>query len=255
MPTLFKEGPMRSFFSVLLFILFAAACGDGREETSGLDYATFTPGREVMRQWSAFTTIEQRGCALPVELYTFSGVSVPPEQSAFVRRAVEKAVRAWTGALYSNPFWACGESRVAWGAGGPGAVEVYLDPTVSRAYTLVGQNQIYLSHASSVPGDPYAERVILHEFGHIFGLADTYSEPGYQQPIGQMPGIMNRLFDVPWLTSDDLAGAYALYEYINGRGAFCERGYTVGGAYENANRIAFCVPAFGPNPPPPQTSR
>lgn len=237
------------FLLLCLFQFFA--CGGRDDETSALSYATFTPGRETMRVWSAFTTIEERACMLPVQLYTFSGVQVPASQSAFVRSSIEKAVAAWTSALLNNPFWDCGIARVAWGEAGAGTVQVYLDPTISRGYALVGQNQIYLAHATSVPEDPYAERVILHEFGHMFGLADTYTEGGYQQPIGQPAGIMNRLFDVPGLTADDFAGAYALYEYINGRGSFCDRGYIVGGAYENPNRIAFCVPAFGPNPPPP----
>jgi hypothetical protein len=234
-------------FFILLCLLFLACAP---QETSTLNYATFTPGREVMKQWSAYTTIERRGCTLPIQLYAFPGADVPPEQGAFVRRAVESAVKAWASA----PAWPCTATRVVWAEAGPGTVQVYLDPTVTRAYTIVGQNQVYLSHANTVPTDPLAERIILHEFGHIFGLADTYSEPGYQQPLNQPPGIMNRLWEVNGLSGDDIRGAAALYEYINGRRPFCDNGYVVGAAYENVNRVAFCVPTFGPNQPPPDST-
>lgn len=223
-----------------LFSLLFFSCGESK--TSELNYATFTPGRATMKEWSAFTTIERRGCVLPVELYSFLGNPVSAEQSAFVRASVERSVTAWTSALRNNPFWKCPGARVQWGEAGPGTIQIYLDPSISRGYALVGQNQIYLASQSTVPSDPFAERVILHEMGHMFGLADTYTEPGYQQPISQPIGIMNNLYSVPGLTPDDLRGALALYDYINGRGEFCAPGYQVGGAFENPNRIAFCVP-------------
>lgn len=232
---------MRKILAALSLV--TVACGDLKED-SLLDYATFTPGRETMREWSAFTTIERRGCVLPAELYTYIGVPVPADQSIFVRESIEKAVAAWTATLNQNQFWRCKTNAVRWGEAGPGTVQFYLDPSINRAYTLVGQNQVYLPLASTVRSDPFAERVILHEMGHVFGLADTYSQPGYQQPIGQPQGIMNQLFYVEGLTEDDKAGANAFYEYINGRAPFCTNGYVVGGAFENPNRIAFCVPQF-----------
>lgn len=241
-------------FSILFCLFLFSACGGG-PETSKLDYATFTPGRETLRSWSAFSTIERYGCRLPTQLYAIAGPrSVPQEQADFVRASIEQAVDEWVLALEDNPYWRCKDVSVLWGDVGPGSIQIYLDPSVSRAYTIVGQNQIYLPLASMLPSDPYAERIILHEMGHIMGLADTYTEPGYQQPIGQPIGIMNRLSDVSGLTADDRAGAYALYEFINGRGSFCDRGYSIGGAYENKSRVAFCVPSFGANQEPPDAS-
>ena len=232
---------MKARIKCLPLALMLIGCGQTSTD-SKVSYATFTPGRETMRAWSAFTTIEQRSCILPVQLYATAGAYVSPEQAAFVRQSTARAVIAWTGALEQNPYWPCkNRVRVSWGEAGSGTVQIYLEQSVSRAYSLVGQNKIFLSLASAVPSDAFAERVILHEFGHMFGLADTYSEAGYQTPIGQAPGIMNQLYQVGGLTSDDINGANALYEYINGRREFCSSPYTVGGAWENPRRIAFCV--------------
>lgn len=231
---------MKRIFAFILFSLFS--CGESQHHST-LSYATFTPGRQVLKGWSAFTTIEQRGCVLPAQLYTYAGTQVSADQSQFIRQSVEKAVTAWTSALQPDPYWICPSAGVVWGdTGPPGTIQLYIDPNISRGYSLVGQNQIYLPLSSTMPSDPFAERVILHEMGHMFGLADTYIEPGYQQPIGQPVGIMNNLYYVPWLTDDDIRGAISVYEYMNGRGEFCSNGYAVGGAYENVNRIAFCVP-------------
>lgn len=221
-----------------LVILFTA-CGASAE-----NYGTFTPGRDTVKGWSLFTTLENNGCQLPMILYA-AGVSVNPEQALFTRKTFEKAVSAWSDTLENNPSWPCkGRSRVIWQnqGGTPSMISVYLDAAVQRSYAIVGQYEIRLSPQYMNSSDANAERVILHEMGHMVGLSDTYTEPGYQQPIGQPDGIMNNLYQVPWLTADDIAGANALYEYINGRGQFCDGDYTVGGAYENRNQVAFCVP-------------
>lgn len=206
-------------------------------------YGTFSPGREVLRSWSLFTTLEENGCSLPVVL--LSNVAVSRVEALFVRSAVEKAVDQWTSALLNSPNFPCaGRSRIAWQAtptAGP-AISIYIDGSVSRSYALVGQYEIRLSPEYKDPRNANAEKVILHEMGHMVGLSDTYTEPGYQQPIGQPSGIMNNLYEVSGLTLDDLKGAYALHEFINGRGQFCEDGYGIGGAFENRNNVAFCVP-------------
>jgi hypothetical protein len=247
---------LASFFLTAFAAVGTGGCdglGATRGEDSELRYGTFTPGRETLRQWSAFTTIAERyGCQLPVILYAASGAIVTPEQARFTRAAITKAVVAWTSALEDNDYWPC-KQRVTVnhlmdaGQLGMGTVQVYIDAAVSRSYAVVGANpQIYLSPQYTNAYDPYAERVILHEFGHMMGLADTYTEPGYQQPIGQPAGIMNQLYEVAWLTPDDYSGAEALYDFINGRGQFCEDDYAIGGAYENKNAVAFCVPVRSP---------
>jgi hypothetical protein len=223
-------------------------------DDSGLRYGTFTPGVQTLREWSMFTTAERHGCKVPMILYATAGTTVTPAQADFTRRAFERAVSAWTNALAeNNRNWLCGQAtRVEWttNAGTPvaGRIEVYIDAQTIRSYAIVGANQIYLAPQYTSDREPYAERVILHEMGHMVGLSDTYTEPGYQQPIGQPAGIMNMLYAVSWLTADDIAGANALYDFINGRGQFCSGDYAVGGAYENKNAVAFCVPRAGAFP-------
>lgn len=218
---------------------------DAQQDEADQNYGTFTPGRETVRSWSLFTTAERNGCKLPMILYAANGARVSREQASFTAGAFEKAVQAWTGAIAADPSWPCGESvALSWQTQRtvPGTIAVFIDAAVQRSYAVVGGYEIRLSPQYTNPGDPYAERVILHEMGHMVGLSDTYTERGYQQPIGQPFGIMNNLYNVQWLMPDDVAGANALYRYITGRGQFCDGGYKQGGAYENKNRVAFCVP-------------
>lgn len=209
------------------------------------NYGTFTPGRDTVRSWSMFTTIEKNGCQLPMILWAANGARVNREEALFTRKAFEKAASTWSLALNDNPSWPCkGGVRTTWlqSPGAPGTISVFIDQAVQRSHSIVGGYEIRLSPQYKNPSDPYAERVILHEMGHQAGLSDTYTERGYQQPIGQPEGIMNNLYRVSSLTPDDIAGANALYDYMNGRGEFCDDGYKTGGAYENKNRVAFCVP-------------
>lgn len=227
-----------------LLIALAFSCGSADEQHSSLNYGTFTPGKDILKGWSAFTTIERSNCQMPMMLYTANGAVLNQQQIFFIRDSVISAVTAWSSSLQQNPYWPCKQGvLVIWNdPSRVGVVSIYVDAAVSRSYAIVGSNQIFLAPQYANSFDPFASRVILHEMGHMFGLADTYSEPGYQQPVGQLPAIMNNLYQVSWLTQDDLFGANALYEFINGRGGFCDYPYMVGGAWENRNRVAFCIP-------------
>lgn len=208
-------------------------------------YGTFTPGRETLRGWSFFTTLEENACRLPIALMAVAGPTVGGIDGNFTRAAFEKAVVSWSSLLAQNQSYACRDGvAVEWltSPKAAPAITVYIDPAVERSYAIVGQYEIRLSPRYATGTDFDSEKVILHEMGHMAGLSDTYTEPGYQQPIGQPDGIMNNLYQVPWLTLDDAKGVNALYEYMNGRGVFCDDGYKVGGAYENRNNVAFCVP-------------
>jgi hypothetical protein len=227
----------------ILALSAVLSCGV-KEEKSSLNYATFTPGRATMKEWSAFTTIERRGCVLPVQIYAIASPSDQGVTNAeFIRISIETAVSAWVDALKDNPFWKCKKVAFQYGEAGQGTIRVYIDNSLQRSYAIVGKNEVYLAGYLN-ESDQFSYRVILHEMGHMFGLADTYTEPGRQQPLGQPASIMNNLYMVPGLTSDDIFGANALYEYINNRSEFCSNGYSVGMAWENQYRIAFCVPTF-----------
>lgn len=220
-----------------LFLFLFLSCGSPDE--SHLKYGTFSFGASVVRSWSAYTTLDENSCVLPISIvgngYQPSGYEVSNLQSHLI-----KAVGAWTNAIDGNAYWRCETAYISFGPS-PRAITVILYPYVIRGFANIGQAEIHIGRDIADGSNPYAERIVLHEMGHMFGLADTYTEPGYQQPINQPPGIMNNLYAVPGLTSDDIDGARALYDYMNGRGPFCRNGYAVGGAYENKNQVAFCV--------------
>lgn len=225
----------------LAFIL-ASLMACGGEQKSSLHYGTFSPGASVVRSWSAYTTLDENGCVLPISIlgngFQLSGFEVSNIQSHLI-----KAVGAWTNAIDGNPYWKCETAFVSFGPS-PREIRVIVYPYVIRGFAKVGEAEIHIGRDIVDGSSPYAEKIVLHEMGHMFGLADTYTEPGYQQPISQPIGIMNNLYSVPGLTQDDIDGARALYDYMNGRGPFCRNGYAVGGAYENRNQVAFCVKGF-----------
>lgn len=233
----------------LVLSFFLAACGNPSDDLSDVSYGTFSPGSQIVRQWSAFTTIEENQCTLPVEIQQ-RGYQASPQQVQLLRTRLEEAVATWSGALRS-PYWRCGRAKIQW-ANKPKGVKVIIDGSVSRAYAIVGQYQIVIGPATLGPENDN-RKVVTHEMGHMFGLSDTYTEPGYQSPVNQPPSLMNNLYQVSWLTEDDITGANNLYDYINQRAPFCTGGYTVGGAYENRNQVAFCVKGGTQYQTPPPT--
>jgi hypothetical protein len=224
----------------LAIAFFLSSCGNPTSENlSHVSYGTFTPGWATVRQWSAYTTIEENGCSLPMVIEP-RGIYLMPSDESYLRSALEESVRTWTKVIHSQ-YWPCADVRVAYNAWGiRKAVRIVVEPDLRRAYALPGAYEVHLG-LGLLRGDPYGSTVILHEMGHMFGLADTYTEPGYQQPLGQPPAVMNNLYLNPVLTEDDIDGANNLYEYMNGRAPFCAAGYVPGAAYENLNRVAFCV--------------
>ncbi|MBP9706880.1 MAG: hypothetical protein KBD78_04500 [Oligoflexales bacterium] len=72
-----------------------------------------------------------------------------------------------------------------------------------RAFTDALENHIYLYKN-------YKKSTLLHEIGHLFGLADTYVEGTWECKRGEAPSIMcNANYSV--LQADDLAGIKNLY--------------------------------------------
>lgn len=221
----------------LALLLLLVGCG--KSETSGLRYATFTPGAAVLRSWSAYTVMEENGCTLPISIIG-NGFQLSQAELLRLQGFLVNSVGAWTNAIDGNPFWKCQQAFVSFGPS-PREYRVFVYPNVIRGFARVGQAEVHIGRDIVDGSNPFAERIVLHEMGHMFGLSDTYSEAGYQQPIGQPSGIMNNLYGVSGLTEDDVNGANALYDYMNGRAPFCRAGYVPGGAFENRNQIAFCV--------------
>ena len=91
-------------------------------------------------------------------------------------------------------------------------------------------------------------RVFAHEYGHQIGLGDTYTEPGYQQPVGQPAAIMNNLYALNTLSEDDIDGIRHVWDRLRGATqAQCPLGYTIGQTNENRNNHNFCVKSTSAN--------
>ena len=94
-------------------------------------------------------------------------------------------------------------------------------------------------------------RIFIHEYGHQLGLGDSYTEEGYQQPIGQDPGMMNNLYVMQGLSADDIAGLRHVWDRIQGiSNSQCPRGYITGDVKENRNNFVFCIKDPNSNPKP-----
>jgi len=216
------------------------ACKD--MPVSQTKYATFTFGRDRIRAMSMLDTIDRQGY-IDISLQ-YQGMSVSYDQDQAMRQNIARAIREWTSALDPATF---PKNIPIVRIGCCGSHTVILNPAVSRSYALPEQKIIYLAGQYINQFDPNSYKTILHEVGHLMGLADTYSEPGRQQPIGQPQSVMNYVYIHDRLQPDDVYGIRALWEYMRYQGPFCRYPYGVGGALENPGNIAFCVPQ-GPTP-------
>jgi hypothetical protein len=206
------------------------------EHPSETKYATFSFGRDRIRAFSMLETINTYG-SVDISLQ-YQGMAVTYEQDQAMRKNIARGIREWTGALDPQTF---PKNIPIVRIGCCGSHTVIVNPMIQRSYALPEQRTIYIAGQYINQFDPNSYRVILHELGHLMGLADTYTEPGYQQPINQPQSVMNYVYIHDRLQPDDIYGIRALWEYLHLQGPFCRYPYGVGGAYENKGSIAFCV--------------
>ena len=128
---------------------------------------------------------------------------------------------------------------------------ILFDNNVTRSYARPSQRLIVLE-GSYIEGktDFALQRLVMHELGHLFGLADTYSEADFQTPIGQpysiMQGFYSRKEGATFidLLQDDKDGIRFLWRFLQGE-EICGKGYKSGAWRTNHNRNKFCVKKLG----------
>lgn len=112
-------------------------------------------------------------------------------------------------------------------------------PTKCRSHTYVKDHLINLEKESI---DNRLDHVILHEYGHIIGMGDTYYEDGYI-PKSATGGQPNSVMNGPNpLSPDDRDGIRAVWQAIrqgNSFSNFCSKGYV---AKNGPNGMVFCKP-------------
>ena len=106
---------------------------------------------------------------------------------------------------------------IMWVCEGTQEIGVLIDEDITRSYAQHEKQMIFISGKTMTPqvGEEEFESTLLHEFGHLMGLADTYVEEGYQNPVNQPNSIMRRGTRDPFLKEDDKAGIRQIWSYLN----------------------------------------
>ena len=85
--------------------------------------------------------------------------------------------------------------------------------------------------------------LILHEYGHILMLGDTYFTPDLSEPSDEQPmSIMQSSYNDPGLTDDDKAGVRAAWSYTVTGTFECGAGYQTEKVPVNYWNWKFCIP-------------
>jgi hypothetical protein len=196
-----------------------------------------------------------------------------------VPNAAQKAIKEWTRVLYGYRDWPFREVAVNWVNASSqqcpankkiirihvlergvwdGSKNIVKNTFCAQFQTAPVCADIVRSYAHwfdreifLIAGRPSDfDRIILHELGHIFGLADVYHERGYSDyaPINPVASVMENATHVA-IDGDDAQGLRWVWDAIQGRRDFenpsCGTGYRDSGAYKQAG-ILYCVPTNVP---------
>lgn len=246
-------------FVLVSVIGLAAACRDrsyNAESGSEIEFAIFKRGQDHFGnpadnlQHSILPLLGSRE-SVTVCVYTAGGVG--PELARKGFEAMQGAIGEWTALLAENPQWERRTPpRVVLGQGGQrcnGDLLLYMMADEEELRSFTGQAKPLYSmvdaHAVIITEtalerlkacgtydtlDKVRASVILHEVGHLMGLADTYEAPDYQtgigfQPPGAMQGLDRNGCRIP-LAYDDKAAVNALATHLlGGRQQTCPEGY------------------------------
>jgi hypothetical protein len=137
---------------------------------------------------------------------------VDPQNSSIRRNMIVKSVEKWLDALRpiaKYPIASSVEAIVGDQASCDAVVNV---GTYQYAHTFMGDRPIININSTGWYG---GETVVLHEFGHAFGLLDTYEGRGGTCKPNQPDSVMC-FAKYPELMPDDIDGVRAVYKSIFG---------------------------------------
>ncbi len=218
----------RAAVAVLLAGALGAGCvaADESEPASGEDAFSVNP---FPTSFSLLPAIENSGGKIDVcvGLVGFTPAKAQ-EAAAKLPVLIKDSVRKWNALLTGNPLWTLnreiettvnvytgrcpstlGTFRVSVWATAQGFIADHCSTTSTCAPAAnPGRREIFLGpYNRGRAQDMFAPYVMLHEYGHLLGLGDTYKTPGALDfPGTQPPSVMNVLSQT--LTDDDKRGLW-----------------------------------------------
>jgi len=184
---------------------------------------------DVSAATSILPVVETRAGALRVCLALIGFGTEAPAANIKMSRVIKTAVSSWNDLLATNPDWHVAstapvitmQTTECSGAAGDMRVNVWKDATtfttdycgrrptwVCSSAGATSARTVYIGPVNrGVPEDVFDPYTILHEYGHMLGLGDTYRIAGSHDWVGtQPPSVMNR--GSLTLTDDDKFGLW-----------------------------------------------
>ena len=233
--------------------LLVGACGaehEGRKQGGDDRYSVLaTLDYSILREFDRAVDTQGSQIAYPVCVTTDFATSQSARTSYM--QMEQATANRWNDALLGAPGWrVSGIQFYMVGGTSPGSCPNYHGGLrVYKAEVSASNNRAYAEYHNfkKVLGrsgyEGLDQNLDLHEFGHQLGLGDTYTEVGYQVPIGQPQGIMNSAWAVSDLTADDIAAVRHVWSMIyTGSSNPCSDDYQPGQVQENNLGSQFCVP-------------
>lgn len=203
------------YLSFILFCFSAVLAGKPRVNYGALPIP--------ISQYGLYSHIERNAGIVYFGLWQH-GLVMNQAESEAIRAEIVAAITQWASAIdwpYKNP-------TVIW-ENSTRSYKLIVNAYINRSYAEPTNGIIQLAYSQR----DYRATIILHEIGHLVGLADMYVE------VNQPPSIMNYLYYFTVLQPDDIIGARALYSHVKYGQPFCVAGY-----YESlgVNGARLCVP-------------
>lgn len=189
--------------------------------------------RSFLRSVSTLVAIDEAG-ELNVCVQVSGAASAPADYESRIRAAVQHAADSWNALLNEPPPpdapdlrfppWIRESVAINFTCSGSRLYSFYGNTSNDRAYAQIARREVQLD-TSCVWNDRRLRNVVMHEYGHLMGLSDTYTEPEvgldvYGQPASMMQSSWS-------LTDDDRAGIWNLWRYLELGGDPCGPGYDV----------------------------
>lgn len=185
---------MRKFLGLALLVL--TGCGAPHADVSDTKYRLGSTG--------------YAGLTRKVEQPAIRVCYSDPRNSEAHREDVKFSILEWIDALRSVASVPLAEEVQLVASNAACDVNVYVGNYSPARTSMGGKPTVYINNTGW-----YGSRsVTLHEFGHAFGLLDTYSGRGGSCQTGQPDSVMCRASYVE-LKSDDIAGLRKMYDMVS----------------------------------------